>query len=70
MTLSTCRLSGVTSPETTSSPSPHAASITIVERSPLDGSTVIATPAVFASTIFCTATAIDRPSFGMPARRR
>ena len=45
MTLSTSRLSGVTVPLTTLSPSPKLASIAIFERSPLDGFSVIATPA-------------------------
>ena len=38
----------------------------ILERSPLAGSRVIATPETRALTIFCTATAMDRPSLGMP----
>ena len=59
------RLSGVTWPETTISPTPHEASTTILERSPLVGSIVIATPATRALTIFCTATAIDRSVSGM-----
>jgi hypothetical protein len=38
----------------------------IFDRSPVVGSIVIATPAARALTIFCTATAIDSPSSGMP----
>ena len=37
----------------------------ILERSPLAGSSVMATPETLALTIFCTTTAIDRPSLGM-----
>ena len=37
----------------------------ILERSPLVGSMVMATPETRALTIFCTTTAMERPSLGM-----
>ena len=37
----------------------------ILERSPLVGSIVMATPETRALTIFCTTTAIESPSFGI-----
>jgi hypothetical protein len=47
-----------TCPPTTTSPSPKAASITIVPRSPDAGSAVNITPERSEWTIFCTTTAI------------
>ena len=50
---------GVTSPETTASPSPQEASIATWERSPVLGLSVNATPADLGSTIFCTPTDME-----------
>ncbi|MNW63141.1 hypothetical protein D3C74_413200 [compost metagenome] len=65
VTLSSWMLSGVTVPETTISPTPQDASTVILERSPLVGSRLMATPAVLALTIFCTTTAMHNPSSGI-----
>ena len=62
--------SGVTRPETTHSPSPQLASITIRPRSPDTGSTVNSTPEVRASTSSSTPTARSPPWAGSPWRRR
>ncbi len=58
-------LSGVTCPLTTISPTPYDASMVILERSPVVGFMVMATPETEALTIFCTATAIESPRSGM-----
>jgi hypothetical protein len=68
--LPTTQRSGVTSPPTTAEPSPQAPSIVITERSPVVGLRVNITPAVRASTIVCTTTAIATADSGMPFRRR
>src|SRR5437870_1202426 len=68
--LAMTNLSGVTSPPTTAEPRPHVASMVITERSPVSGLRVNITPAVRASTIFCTTTAIATPSSGIPRFRR
>jgi hypothetical protein len=59
ITLSTRKLSGVTSPDTTPSPNPQALSMATADRSPLPGLRVNATPADRGLTIFCTATHIS-----------
>ena len=56
--------SGVTSPPTTAEPRPQEPSMVITERSPVSGLRVNITPAVRASTIFCTTTAMATPCFG------
>ena len=58
MTLSTRKLSGVTSPLTTASPKPQDASMAICDRSPFSGLRVNATPAARGRTICCTPTLI------------
>ena len=58
ITLSTRKLSGVTSPLTTASPKPQDASMAICDRSPLVGLRVNATPAARGVTICCTPTLI------------
>ena len=55
-TLSIRKLSGVTSPATTASPSPQEASMATCDRSPVVGFRVKATPEATGSTIFCTPT--------------
>ena len=62
ITLSTRKLSGVTEPLTTASPSPHEASIATCERSPLRGLRVNATPEVRGITICWMPTLIAAPS--------
>ncbi len=62
--------SGVTSPETTALPRPHAPSIVITDLSPVSGLRVNITPAHLASTIRCTTTAIATPSSGKSCLRR
>ena len=62
ITLSTRKLSGVTEPLTTASPSPHEASIATWERSPFSGLSVKATPDVRGITICWTPTLIAAPS--------
>ena len=54
---STTKWSGLTEPETTASPRPSAASITVSARRPVKGFAVKRTPAVVAGTIRCTTTA-------------
>ena len=66
--LSMTKRSGVTSPETSGSPSPQTASQTTVERSPLAGLSVMNTPAARAVTISWTTTAMAPAS--PPARCR
>ena len=56
--LSTTYVSGSTAPDTTASPRPKAASMTIVERFAVDGSAVNMTPERSESTISWTITAI------------
>src|SRR5574342_229910 len=68
--LLTRKLSGVTIPETTLSPSPQLASIAMLERSPLDGLRVNITPAVRELAIFCTPTLMRTFSCGKPMARR
>ncbi len=55
-TLSTRKLSGVTSPDTMPSPNPQAASTATWERSPSRGLRVKATPEAVGRTIFWTPT--------------
>ena len=55
--LSTTKWSGLTAPETTASPSPGLASITVSCRVPVTGFAVNITPAAVASIIRCTTTA-------------
>ena len=62
--LPTTQRSGVTSPPTTAEPRPQAPSMVITERSPVVGLRVNITPAVRASTIDCTTTAIATHCFG------
>ncbi len=62
--------SGVTSPPTTAEPNPHAPSMVITERSPVVGLRVNITPAVRASTMRCTTTAMLTPASGTLRRRR
>ena len=62
ITLSTRKLSGVTEPLTTASPSPQEASMATWERSPFSGLSVKATPDVRGITICWTPTLIAAPS--------
>ena len=55
VSLSTTKLSGVTVPCTTYSPSPQEPSIMIVSSAPVTKSTVNMTPDTFESAIICTA---------------
>ena len=64
----TTKRSGVTRPETSASPSPHAASIIISASRPVCGFSVKRTPAQSAGTRRCTSTAI-RPELERPMRR-
>jgi hypothetical protein len=68
--LPTTQRSGVTSPPTTAEPRPQAPSIVITDRSPVNGLRVNITPAVRASTMRCTTTAMETPLSGTPRRRR
>lgn len=65
-TLSTAKLSGVTSPETTASPKPQEESIATCERSPSVGLSVNATPAALGWTIFWMPTLIAMASWSWP----
>lgn len=55
----TRKVSGVTAPDTTASPSPATASTTTMSRLPVTGSAVKTIPAVTDDTIRCTTTAIS-----------
>ena len=55
--MSTTKWSGFTAPDTTASPSPGLASITVSCRVPVTGLAVNITPATAASTSRCTTTA-------------
>ncbi|MBK8796528.1 MAG: hypothetical protein IPM07_09220 [Anaerolineales bacterium] len=66
----TTTVSGVTSPPTIASPSPHAALITSWLRSPSSGLAVKRMPAASASTIVCTTTARLTSLGSMPCRAR
>ena len=70
MTLSTRKLSGVTSPLTTASPKPQDASMAICDRSPFSGLRVNATPAARGLTICCTPTLIAAPCCRYPRSSR
>ena len=70
VTLLSTQRSGVTSPPTTAEPSPQAPSMVITERSPVVGLRVNITPAVRASTMTCTTTAIATACSGSFRLRR
>ncbi|GAA2899130.1 hypothetical protein GCM10020220_105870 [Nonomuraea rubra] len=62
----TRKRSGFTAPETTASPSPGLASITLSRRLPVTGLAVNITPATRASTITWTTTASRTAAWSMP----
>ena len=66
----TTQRSGVTSPLTSAEPSPQAPSMVITDRSPLSGLRVNITPAVRASTMICTTTAMATADSAILRRRR
>ncbi len=70
MTLSTRKLSGVTSPDTTASPNPKLESMATWDRSPSLGLRVNATPAADGSTINCTPTLMAIISWSWPVSWR
>ena len=67
---STTRWSGSTWPDTSASPKPNVASITVSPRAPVSGFTVNRTPLTSAGTSRCTTTARATSSCGMPLRMR
>ena len=62
--------SGVTWPDTTASPKPGLASMTISSRAPVTGLAVNITPAISAGTICCTTTASLIVCWSIPWRSR
>ena len=67
---STTMWSGLTAPDTTASPSPGAASMTVRVRRPVSGSAVNSTPASSASSMRCTTTDSATSWWSMPASVR